>query len=202
LVFSAHVGDNAELFPQALKLYVPKGSTVADVTYGKGVFWTNVPKDDYKVLATDLQTGTDCRALPYENGTLDAVVLDPPYMHTPGGTAHKGHQGFEDYYRNNVPLVLQAKYHDAVAQLYFAAGREAHRVLKKGGALIVKCQDEVCANKQCLTHVEIINEYYRVGLVCEDVFVLVRTNRPGMSRVVRQRHARKNHSYFLVFKKA
>jgi hypothetical protein len=35
LVFSGHVGPNDEVFPQVLRLYVPEGSTVADVTYGK-----------------------------------------------------------------------------------------------------------------------------------------------------------------------
>jgi hypothetical protein len=32
--------------------------------------------------------------------------------------------------------------------------------------------------------------------------VLVRFNRPGVSSQVRQAHARKNHSYFLVFRKS
>jgi hypothetical protein len=33
------------------------------------------------------------------------------------------------------------------------------------------------------------------------LFVVMRTNKPGISRVIKQRHARKNHSYFLVFRK-
>lgn len=45
LVFSAYVSKNAEVFPKVLKLHVPKGSKVADVTFGKGIFWTKVPKD-------------------------------------------------------------------------------------------------------------------------------------------------------------
>lgn len=85
--------------------------------------------------------------------------------------------------------------------LYFAAGKEAKRVLRDKGVLIVKCQDEVCANRQRLTHVEIINEYERDGFIVEDLFVLVRRGRPGVSRMLKQRHARKNHSYFLVFRK-
>ena len=35
LILSAHVGGNANLFQQIMRLYVPAGSTVADVTYGK-----------------------------------------------------------------------------------------------------------------------------------------------------------------------
>ena len=38
-----------------------------------------------------------------------------------------------------------------------------------------------------------------MGFVAEDLFVVVRNNRPGVSRAVKQVHARKNHSYFLVF---
>ena len=41
--------------------------------------------------------------------------------------------------------------------------------------------------------------YDDLGFVAEDLFVVVRNNRPGVSRAVRQVHARKNHSYFLVF---
>ena len=85
--------------------------------------------------------------------------------------------------------------------MYVKAGREALRVLKKEGVLIVKCQDEVSANKQRLTHVEIITAYEAMGFYTKDLFVLVRVNRAGVSRLKKQEHARKNHSYFLVFQK-
>ena len=41
--------------------------------------------------------------------------------------------------------------------------------------------------------------YEQIGFVAEDLFVVMRQNRPGVSRVIKQVHARKNHSYFLVF---
>lgn len=78
LVLSAHTGTNDQVFPQVLSLYVEPGSTVADVTYGRGVFWRAVPKDAYRLLASDLQDGVDCRDLPYESGSIDCVVFDPP----------------------------------------------------------------------------------------------------------------------------
>jgi len=85
--------------------------------------------------------------------------------------------------------------------LYFKAGREAHRVLRERGVFIVKCQDEVSANRQWLTHIELINEYESIGFYTKDLFVVVRTNRPVVSRLLKQVHARKNHSYFLVLVK-
>jgi hypothetical protein len=202
LVFSAYQDSSDAVFPRILSLYVAPGSTVADVTYGQGVFWKKIMSDTYRVLATDLKEGTDCRQLPYDDGSIDCVVFDPPYMHTPGGSAHVGHQNYEGYYRNNGTRHSFKKYHEAVLDLYFSTADEARRVLRAGGFLIVKCQDEVCANRQRLTHVEIINEYARKGFVAEDLFVVMRRNRPGMSRVIRQAHARKNHSYFIVFWKA
>ena len=91
------------------------------------------------------------------------------------------------------------KWHGAITDMYFRAGLEAYRVLKKKGVLIVKCQDEVSAGKQWLTPVEIINEYEKYGFYAKDLFIVMRKNRPGVSRLKKQVHARKNHSYFLVF---
>jgi hypothetical protein len=197
LVFSAHTGTNDQVFPYILSLYVEPGSVVADVTYGKGVFWRRVPKDAYDLRPTDLADGIDCRDLPYKDASIDCVVFGPPYMHTPGGTAHINHQSYEGYYKNN-QAASDKKYHDAVLDLYFAAAREAWRVLRDGGIYIVKSQDEVCANQQRLTHVEIINELHQYGFVTEDLFVVVRKAKPGVSRLLTQAHARKNHSYFIV----
>ena len=200
LVLSAYEGSNESLFPKILNLYVSPGSTVADITYGKGVFWRKVPADRYLLLATDVADGVDCRNLPYQDGEIDCVVFDPPYMHSPGGTAYEGHEPFEIYYRNNgTGNRTAAKYHEAVLELYAETGKEAYRVLCDRGVFIVKCQDEVCSNRQRFTHVEVMKSYESIGFVAEDLFVLMRRNRPGVSRVVKQVHARKNHSYFLVF---
>jgi len=201
LVFSAYQGTNDAVFPQVLALHVPKGSIVCDVTYGKGVFWKGIDTAAYDLRATDLTTGVDCRRLPYGDSMIDCVVFDPPYMHTPGGTAHQNHQHYEHYYNNNGTSHTSKKYHEAVLDLYFEGSKEAFRVLKPNGILIIKCQDEVCANKQRLTHVEIINELSQMGLAVVDLFVVLRNNKPGVSRVLKQVHARKNHSYFLVFRK-
>ena len=200
LVFSAYTDGNERVFPRVLDLYVRPGSVVADVTFGKGVFWRHVAPGMYDLRPTDIRDGVDCRNLPYADGEIDCVVLDPPYMHSPGGTAHMTHRPFEAYYANNGSgKRTESKYHEAVLELYRDAGREAYRVLRERGVFIVKCQDEVCSNRQRFTHVEIMRDYEDMGFVAEDLFVVMRNNRPGVSRAVKQVHARKNHSYFLVF---
>lgn len=205
LLCSAHIGKNEDLFPQILDLHVPPGTTVADVTWGKGTFWKNVPPKKYKLKATDIADGVDCTDLPYKDESIGCVVLDPPYMEglfrrTVGQLAGVGtHGAFREAYSNGAKTNGGPKYHEAVTDLYFRAGREAFRVLKPFGVLIVKCQDEVSANRQRLTHVEIINDFEKIGFYAKDLFILVRPNRPGVSRILKQEHARKNHSYFLVF---
>jgi hypothetical protein len=207
VTLSAHVATNAAVFAQVLALHVPEGSRVADVTWGKGAFWRQVPDSAYQVLATDLQTGVDCRDLPYADGELDALVLDPPYMEglfrrDTGQLAGSGsHSAFRGRYSSGQATEGGPRWHDAVLELYLKAGVEARRVLRNHGVFVVKCQDEVSANRQRLTHVELINAFTGDGFYCKDLFVVVRPNRPGVSRLVRQEHARKNHSYFLVFVK-
>ena len=214
LLCSAHTGINEELFPRILSLHVPCGSVIADVTYSLGVFWKKVSASCYRVVASDMKPihaarplQADCRALPYRDAVLDCLVLDPPYMEglfrrTTSHLAGNGtYAAFRSAYSNGQQTHAGPKYHDAVLDLYFRAGREAARVLRPHGVLIVKCQDEVSANTQRLTHVEIINEFKGMGFFAKDLFVLVRPNRPAVSRLLRQVHARKNHSYFLVFVK-
>lgn len=219
LVHSAYIGTNDCLFPKIVQLYVPQESLIADVTYGKGVFWKEILLSEYRLIKSDIKIDrftqrnlfdnnnesviADSCFLPYLSETFDCIVFDPPYMHTPGGSAHINHQNYEEYYGNNTPLASStAKYHDAVLELYFMAAKEAIRVLKNNGVYIVKCQDEVCANQQRLTHVEIINEISKYGFIVDDLFVLMSNNKPGVSRILNQYHARKNHSYFLIFRKS
>lgn len=209
LIFSAYVGNNSDVFPKILELHVATGAKIADVTYGKGVFWRNIDTSQYDFSPSDIANGMDCRHLPYKNRSFDAIVFDPPCMEgfsRKGNTTKAGdgtHNTFRDHYSNGdeTPQPNGGKWHEAVLEIYNEGGKEACRVLKEGGICIVKCQDEVSANKQNLTHVEIINSYAAIGLFCKDLFIVVRPNKPGMSRVIKQRHARKNHSYFLVFVK-
>ncbi|WP_205407830.1 hypothetical protein [Varibaculum massiliense] len=217
VLMSAHQGGNAELFPKILNLFVPDGSRIADVTYGGGVFWSKVDLTRYELLATDISMGVDCRALPYSDDFLDALVLDPPYMEglLRDNVSHKAgkgsHSSFREYYSNGNENSARwerpdgrptPKWHAAVRDLYYYASLEAYRTLRPGGVFIVKCQDEVSANKQWLTHVEIINDCSEIGFYCKDLFVLMRTNKAGVTRVKKQVHARKNHSYFLIFIKS
>jgi len=209
VIVSSHHGDNSGVFPDILKLHVPVGSIVADITYGRGVFWKNVALSDYTLLKSDLKIGMDWNNLPYEEDSLDAIIFDPPYMEglyrkTKKALAGGGsHQSFQDAYSNGTVQseTNVKKYHDAVLEAYLSVVKEVKRLLRPSGKFIVKCQDEVSANRQKLTHVELIWAYEKHGFYCKDLFIVVRRNAPVVSRLIKQEHARKNHSYFLVFER-
>jgi len=191
-ILTAQVGDNSDVFPDILELYANAGDVIADTTYGKGVFWRNVNTALYDFHPSDITTGVDYNALPYKSDTMDMIVFDPPYM---------GHNGGKNYAvaRNyNVSVPKYSK--DYIRSLYYNAIEEMWNVLKKGGRLVVKCQDEIQSGKQRMNHIEIIEFATANGYRVEDLFVVVQKNSP-MMRHPYQLHARKNHSYFIVFTK-
>jgi len=215
-VLSSHVGYNATIFPQILSLHISDGAKIADVTYGKGVFWEEIPNERYKVYRTDINPaksvdspdgeGVDCRDLPYENDSFDAVVLDPPYAegyyrrnkdHLAGNGSHSQ---FRSNYATGESYEGSPKYHQAVLSVYFDAGQEAKRILRNDGVFIVKVGDEVSANTQELTHIQITNFYEsELRFYTKDLFVVERHNTPTVPGMDNQVHARKNHSFFMVY---
>lgn len=187
MILSCVHGTNAELFAQALQLWVPKGSIVADVTYGRGVFWRLIPECDYIVWKSDLLDGIDFRAPPYPNASVDALVLDPPYMHD--GKSVKA--SINSCYKN------QHTSHESTIASYLAGVLEARRVLKRHGMIFIKCQPEIESGKQRLSHVELLTILPLIGFRIEDEFVLHQSTIPALQHT-KQQHARKNHSYLLV----
>ena len=52
-----------------------------------------------------------------------------------------------------------------------------------------------------MSHAKIMQWASEVGFYCKDLFVLGNNNVLLSPNTANQQHARKNHSYFLVFKK-
>jgi DNA modification methylase len=186
--------SNEEAFARLIRLYAREGQTIADVTFGRGVFWKHVSQMLYDVKASDLMDGIDFRALPYTEASIDVVVLDPPYRYTPA--KNQAHVADAQYQlQASAPTRTQG-----VVELYLDGMREANRVLKQGGFLFVKCQDTVQDGKQIWTHVDLINAADGLGYAVRDLLVVTNDTAPA-TRWSFQRHLRKHHSYFLVLRK-
>lgn len=207
LIYTASVGKNAPVFMDILRLYVSPGAEGCDVTYGKGCFWTDESRSHVGELrATDIKMGVCLSSLPYEDESQDFHVLDPPYMcgfFRPKASqkAQANHSDFSSRYGHCGTGYKGKFYHAAVEEIYSDGIREAARVLRKGGIQITKVQDEVSSHKQHLTHCHVVSEGEKSGLEVVDLFVVVRNDKPHGRRIKNQEHARKNHSFFVVFKK-
>jgi hypothetical protein len=189
-------GINSDLFKIVSDFYIKDNEIVADVTYGRGVFWKNVDMERISLLKTDLitvQPPIDFRNLPYGDCTIDHVVFDPPYMHTPGKPI------VDERYQNSATTAKM--YHaDIMSELYGKGIGEGYRVLKEDGYIFVKCQDEIESGFQRWSHIEIYNIAINMGFYGKDLFILKPPSTPGIQNK-NQKHARKNHSYLWVFQK-
>ena len=189
-VISVVAGSNAGLMEQVSRLWIVPGELVADITYGNGVFWKNLP--GIKVQGSDIATGTDCRDLPYEDASYPVVVFDPPYqpMH---GSPNRSF-GVGDSYRlggtglQTITDVL-ALYRDGMA--------EVARVLQPGGRALVKCQDMTYNHRLHLVSLDVLRIMNDAGLDLADQFILAnRTRMPQQTR--RQQRAHRGHSVLWV----
>ena len=170
------------------------GPIQADVTFGSGCFYKKgLPRPAFcfdlvprvpGVIAADV-----CR-LPVKDGCLRSVMFDPPFMARTGPGA-----------------TLKERFGELVGTIqdlwnfYFRAMKEIHRVLIPGGWLVFKCQDGVLSGVNNFTHTEIYQMALGLGFKPVDLFILLAKHRMMHPNHKVQRHARKYHSYFWVFKK-
>lgn len=185
IIYTACIGNNSKLIKDVTALYFNKGDIVADVTYGRGVFWREV--SGYEIIGSDIKTGMDFSNLPYANNSFNHSVIDPPY-------GRKSLQGMISCYNTS-----NTAKHEDIIKMYADGLKELVRITKPNGYILCKCQDEVCGGKQQWSHIEIKEIAEQLGLYTKDLFILVNMNRPKVTH--RQQHARKIHSYLWVFQK-
>ena len=169
---------------------------MADITYGRGVFWQRVDLAEYRFYKSDRITCPssphDFRQLPYQARFFDVVVFDPPYAH--GGYSMKSGPCYQ--------LASRAGglSHREILDGYEAGMAEGTRILKPGGTLWVKCADEIERAVQRRGHIEIFQIAQGLDLIDQDLFVLMQ-EAPPVTNGRAQQHARKNCSFLWVFRK-
>lgn len=203
-VLTAGVGDNSDIFPRVLQIYAKEGFKILDMTYGRGVFWKKVDREKYDCLFNDIDSELgdihlDFRKMDGLNDeSFNLAVLDPPYASRSGsGIKCSIDRGYNNRKRMKELGIFGT---EATMQYYKEGMIEAFRLLKSKGILVVKCMDEIMSGKQQLNHITLINIGIQLGFIVEDLFVLVQKNVPTM-RHNYQLHARKNHSYYIIFRK-
>jgi hypothetical protein len=196
-ILAVSVGANSAMIRDAVKLYIADGAVVADVTFGRGAFWTETDLVRFTLLKSDLNpangeiTRADLRHLPYADASVDVEVLDPPYAYHIQTT----HLFSRRFSRGTPNMTL-----DEIRDLFREGMVEARRVLKPGGLLWVKCKDSTESGAQRWQHVEVYNDALALGFAAKDLFLVI-SPPPIASFWKRQRSARKAHSYLWIFQK-
>lgn len=191
MIIKSVYGSQGEVLDAIQKLHC---DFQCDVTYGNGVFYKNRREPKYKFDCDPQKEGVVkacCTDLPFEDNFLDNIVFDPPFLtyikkQREHGSIMAGRYGgywayqeLEDHYKASI--------------------KEASRVLKKKGTLVVKCQDIIHNHKLHCTHSNVINWAEEEGFRILDLFILTANHRMKIQSHKTQKHARIHHCYFLVF---
>jgi tRNA G10 N-methylase Trm11 len=172
----------------------------ADLTYGNGGFWKNLPEPIFK-FDIDPQNDQTQQAsstnVPIDDDRLSSVIFDPPFLtYIKAGREHGSVMGkrFSGYWR-----------YDELEEHYRGTIKEAHRILFKKGIFVIKCQDIIHNHRMHCTHINVVN--WAAGMFrLKDLFVLAAKHRMPMpekdgEKKRKQQHARVHHSYFLVLER-
>lgn len=186
--------DQDKILRDIMRLWLDGAPFDVDPTYSKGVFYRKLPQPRLK-FDIDPQFPDVVRSsadnLPLNDESVQSIIFDPPFMgsHIPGN-AGKIKTRFTSF--ASIDEMWQM-YRDALAEFW--------RILEPGGIVVFKCQDTVSSGKNWFSHYEVEKYAREIGYEQLDLFVL------GSKRVLisstwsHQRHARKNHSFFVVLGK-
>jgi hypothetical protein len=192
-------GTNADLIVACHRLgYIRDDDIVLDPTYGLGRWWTKWRPA--KLWASDIigerskynfGDPVDFRDIPLSDGEVDVVAFDPPYKLNGTGGSHPSDEGYgvDGEYRS-----WQSKH-----ELIRDGMTECTRVLKVGGVLLAKMQDQVCSGHVRWQTKEFWVHATSIGLDLVDELHLLSYRAQPEGR--RQLHARRNFSTLQVYRK-
>lgn len=185
-------GSNAHLIADVARLGYLEGHVV-DVTYGKHAgFWKVWQPERFTAHDLNHLDGVDFTDLPEPDDFFDALVIDGPYKLNGTDTDEMAVRfGVE---RSATPQ----ERHDLIS----AGIREAGRVVKLGGHLLVKCQDQINSGRFWAQTKIFTDAAEDAGFVQVDRFDLIGHARPQPMEGREQEHAHGRGSTLLVFIKA
>lgn len=188
--------DEDEILLGIMRLHNGGERFEVDPTYCTGgLYRRNVPQPVCKLDIAPRSrevTNADVCDLPYSAGAVGSIIFDPPFMFNPHGSALTKNAAAGRY-------TMFPKWDD-LERTYKGALSEFMRVLKPKGIVAFKCQDYTDA-KTTMTHCHVWQWATEAGFYPKDLFIRYRTHGPAYNPALRQKHARKFHSYWWVFEK-
>jgi SAM-dependent methyltransferase len=198
---SVWFGEDAELIDQMLSFYPrQEPRRILDATINGGRFWKNSKRP---VIGLDIDPAhhptivADNTRMPFLDASFDAIIYDPPHIPNQGRDKSKD-------FNTRFGLVVRAskENHYTFSHTFPPFVSEAYRVLVSEGVLLCKITDYVHHHRYQWAHIEFIGAARAVGLVPCDCIIKIRKGPIVDPRWKTAHHSRRQHCYWLVFRKS
>jgi hypothetical protein len=195
---TSYYEDEQECLQAIIDIHLQGKAIECDPMYFKGNFYKEIPKPKY-IYDIEPQVEecnyADARKLLIVSNSLENIILDPPFVF---GIHGKNGDHQKNYYSGRTHGIF--KDFEELEELYKAIIAEAYRVLKKNGILIFKCQDYT-DSRTTMTHCHVWKWALEQGFYAKDIAILNIQKHKIYNGNLTQRHFRKVHTYFWIFKK-
>lgn len=194
-------GEDAPLLEKLLSLYPRKApKRILDATVNGGRFWRGTK---HAFIGIDIERShrphivADNTAMPFKDSIFDVVVYDPPHIPNQGRDKQKD---FHERFGLGTKSPKEMGYTFGYTYPPFVA--EAYRVLRDEGILFCKITDYVHHHRYQWAHVEFIEAARKVGFRACDCIIKVRKGPIIDPKWKKAHHSRRQHAYWLVFRKS
>ncbi len=198
---SVWFGEDSELLDKMLNFYPrKKPKDILDATVNAGRFWKGL---DWSVIGMDIDPSHnptvvgDNTDMPFEDSSFDVVVYDPPHIPNQGKDQSKD---FNTRFGLTLRSPKETGYNFSFMYPPFMS--EAYRVLRSEGVLFCKIADYVHDHRYQWAHLDVIEAARKVGFCPCDCIVKVRKGPIIDPRWKTAHHARRQHCYWLIFRKS
>jgi predicted methyltransferase len=139
----------------------------------------------------------DNAAMPFRDAAFDVVVYDPPHIPNQGKDKSKD-------FNTRFGLVLRSSKENryTFTHTFPPFLGEAYRVLRPEGLLFCKITDYVHHHRYQWAHIELVSAAQAIGFQACDSIVKVRKGPIIDPRWKTAHHSRRQHCYWLVFRKS
>jgi SAM-dependent methyltransferase len=200
---SVWFGTDSALLDRMLTFYPhARPQAILDATVNKGRIWEGLDWD-YVGLDIDKKHKPDVvgdnRDMPFEDGSFDVIVYDPPHIPNLG---KDGVKDFATRFGLNLKSTSMNGKDCNLNYLFPPFVKEAWRVLKPKGVLLCKIADYVHGHRFQWAHIELVKAAEAVGFTACDCIVKVRKGPIVDPKWKTAHHARRQHCYWLVFRRS
>ena len=198
---SVWAGEDSDLLERLLQFYPRRPpARILDATINNGRFWKGSKR---QVIGLDIAACYkpsivgDNAAMPFADAVFDVIVYDPPHIPNQGRDKQKD---FNDRFGLGQRVPKDRGY--TFTHLYPPFMGEAYRTLVVEGVLFCKIVDYIHHHQYQWAHIELIQAALAVGFRACDCIIKTRTAPIVDPRWKVAHHSRRQHSYWLVFRKS